>query len=145
MSNSPWYQSGKFHRSCVLVNKKSGVRADESVENEYFLLKSTKKTPVVPVLYHTNFLGCICADAEEVAWFTKRMNEKHTNVSCNYDKETNTHSFYSNVKNENLKEENDTYFKLVAEYNAAFQKFSEYCYHFDDGPAIERSYDEVKI
>ena len=142
MSNSLWYQTGKLHRSYVLINKKSGVRADESVEKEYFLL--TNNTPVVPVLYHMNFLGSIRADAEEVALFTKRMNEKHTNVSCDYDEETKTHSFYSNVKNENFKEESDTYYKLVAEHNASLQKFSEYD-HCWDGPAIEYPNGEVTI
>lgn len=123
MSNSLWYQVGKSHRENMLINK-SGVRADESVEKEYFLLKNN--APVVPALYHTNFLGSICAEAKAVELFAKHMNEEHTNVSCNYDEGTNTHSFYSTVKNENFKEESDTYCKLVAEHNAALQKFSEY-------------------
>jgi len=123
MSVSNWFHLGKPHRENMLVNKQ-GVRADESIESEYFLLKNNY--PVVPKLYHTIFLGSICAPADEVELFAKRMNEKHANVSRDYYEETNTHKFYAIARNENFQEEIKAHNKRVAEHEVALRKFSEY-------------------
>lgn len=123
MSVSNWYHIGKSHRDDMLINKQ-GVRADESIEKEYFLLK--KNYPVRPRLYNTIFLGSICAEADEVELFAKRMSEKHANVSHDYYEETNTHEFHSVVKNENFQEEVKVHNKRLAEHEVALRKFSEY-------------------
>lgn len=134
MSNQNWFQMGEFHRANILVNKQ-GIRAEKSIENEYFSLQNNRLAH--PRIDTVTFLGAIRAQADDIELFAKRMNEKHTNVSSEYDEDTDTHSFYSTEKNSNYQEELKVYEASNALREEALQKFSEYKEVHNGGPAIE--------